>query len=152
MCGRKVQMALFNWAEAYSVNVPELDRQHRGLMDLINELHDGIATGKPRAELDPILERLISFTHSHFQSEEWFLRECKYPAYLEHVAEHEELLRKLQQMQNDLKMGRIRMSLSVKEFLNSCVRHHLEGGDHNYVEWLTEHLDRLRVSTTETPQ
>ena len=132
-------MALFNWAEAYSVRVPELDRQHRGLMDLINQVHDGIASGKPRLSLEPVVETLIAFTHSHFQSEEWMMRESQYPEYQQHVAEHEELMRKLRQLQTDLRAGRVRMSLSVKEFLSTCIRHHLEGGDHHYIPWLAAH-------------
>ena len=137
-------MALYNWAEAYSVNVPELDRQHRGLMDLINELYDGIASSKPRAELEPVLDRLIAFTQSHFQSEEWYMREFEYPEYDQHVAEHEDLTRRLRQMRTDFQAGNIRMSLSVREFLKSCMHHHLEGGDHAYQPWLAEHSDRIQ--------
>ncbi len=133
-------MALFNWAEAYSVHVPELDRQHGALMDLINELHDGITTGKSKTVLESILDRLISQTQNHFQSEEHWMREAKYPGYEAHLRDHQELLAKLGRFQNDMRVGGIRMSLLLMEFMRSWLHHHILGADHEYEPWLAEYL------------
>jgi len=135
-------MALFNWAEAYSVHVPDLDRQHHGLMDLINELHDGISTQKSKAILEPMLDRLVLLTASHFRSEEEYMRDSGYPALEEHRREHEALTQKLLSFQNDFRVGRIRMSLSLMEFLRGWLHHHVVGADHDYEPWVAEMVRR----------
>jgi len=52
-------MALFVWQDSYSVGVKVLDEDHKKLIGIVNELHDGILAGKSREALGPVLDRLV---------------------------------------------------------------------------------------------
>lgn len=39
-------MALFVWSDKYSVNINEIDNQHKKLVDILSSLHDSMKAGK----------------------------------------------------------------------------------------------------------
>ncbi|MCA9557536.1 MAG: hemerythrin domain-containing protein, partial [Myxococcales bacterium] len=63
-------MALFEWSDDYSVKVPSIDAQHKQLVGLLNELHDGMFSGAGMAHLESVLGGLIEYTAHHFAHEE----------------------------------------------------------------------------------
>jgi hemerythrin len=57
--GRYQMAQLLAWKPEYSVGVSELDQQHKGLVAMMNELHDAMMQGKGSEVLGGILKRLI---------------------------------------------------------------------------------------------
>ena len=53
---------LFPWSDTYSVQIGVIDMQHKGLVDLINELHQAMVAGQGKQELGKILSGLIKYT------------------------------------------------------------------------------------------
>ena len=60
-------MALINWNESLSVNVKEIDLQHKKLIDMNNELNEAMKLGKGKDALGKIVNGLISYTATHFK-------------------------------------------------------------------------------------
>lgn len=56
-------MAPIKWDESYSVGEAVIDRQHRGLIDLINALDDDVEVGF-------VLDQLTLYVADHFRTEE----------------------------------------------------------------------------------
>ena len=85
-------MAIIEWQESYSLGIPEIDAEHRELIDLINE-----AWGLGQAAQDPgWIEAFLGEVHAriaaHFALEEKAMREMRYGEYFPHKADHERLL------------------------------------------------------------
>ena len=59
-------MALFAWNDAYTLAVPEIDRQHQQLFAYAGQLHSAMMAGQGREVLAPILSNLIAYTRAHF--------------------------------------------------------------------------------------
>ncbi len=59
-------MPVFTWADEYSVNVPEIDAQHKKLMDMINRLYEAMENGCGSQVVGQILDDLVVYTQNHF--------------------------------------------------------------------------------------
>ncbi len=72
---------LVEWSDTLSIGIPEIDDQHRVLIDLLNQLHAAIREQRGRAECGEILERLIEYTRVHFATEESVMSVFRYPGW-----------------------------------------------------------------------
>jgi two-component system sensor histidine kinase/response regulator len=61
---------IFPWNENFNTGIPEIDVQHRSLVDLLNELVSNIAFNTNAMVLDEIFHRLKEYTVMHFSTEE----------------------------------------------------------------------------------
>ena len=86
------EKALFiHWQESYSVGHPVLDRQHRFVIDAVNELYGLLRNGETPVVLKDVLERLDRYTRTHFTFEEKLLESAGYPDLDNHRALHQEM-------------------------------------------------------------
>ena len=83
------------WKPDYNLGIPIIDEQHRGVVTIINSLYYGIQNKYIEDMLIPIIEMINDYTKIHFQIEEDFLENCRFPTIAEHRALHEELMVKL---------------------------------------------------------
>ena len=126
-------MALFEWNDSFSVKVKLLDDDHKRLIALVNELHDGILAGHSKEALGPVLDKLVHYTKSHFAHEEEYFDRTHYPQAAEHRKEHHDLLQKAADLQQRYKGGATSMlSLETMSFLKNWLTHHISGSDKAY--------------------
>jgi hemerythrin len=126
-------MPLMEWTDKLSVGVRVLDDDHRQLVGMLNELFDGMKSGRGREALGPILDRLIQYTRMHFAREERLFTQTAYPAAAAHKGEHEDLTRQVLEVQSKYAKGsNAVLSLDVLEFLKSWLIRHIQGTDHHY--------------------
>ncbi len=75
------------------LDVAEIDRQHKELVEKFNRLHDAVSKRAPREQIYGIIDEIISYTRMHFEVEEQLMREAGYPMLEAHQAKHHELIR-----------------------------------------------------------
>ena len=83
---------LFQWDDAYLIGIDELDYEHRGLIDNLNELHEELLRHDDRDRVDQTLGDIHARLTAHFALEERVMREGKYAGFSAHKKEHEEFL------------------------------------------------------------
>ncbi|HON01092.1 MAG TPA: hemerythrin domain-containing protein, partial [Acidobacteriota bacterium] len=59
-------MPLIQWENRFSVGIRKLDQQHKGLVGMINELHDAMKAGKGQEVISEIVQRLAAYARNHF--------------------------------------------------------------------------------------
>lgn len=129
-------MALFVWKDAYSVNIKEIDDQHKKLIDMINELNDAMAQGKAKEMLGAILDKLVAYTASHFAVEERLMQTHGYDDYPAHKEKHEKMTAKVLDLQRQFKSGQAAMTIEVMNFLKNWLDKHIVGTDMKYSAFL----------------
>jgi hemerythrin len=82
------EMAQIAWNEGFSVGVAEIDRQHKRLMAMINDLDEAVTSGQRKDAISRILDELIIYTATHFRTEEKYFAQYGYPEGEEHQDEH----------------------------------------------------------------
>lgn len=86
------EKALFiQWQESYSVGHTVLDRQHRFVIDAVNELYELLRNGATPVALQDVLEHLNRYTRTHFTFEEKLLESAGYPDLDSHRLLHREM-------------------------------------------------------------
>jgi hemerythrin len=123
---------LFEWKETYSVNVAEIDAQHKELFRIARELNAAMSSGHGAAVLTGILERLIAYAKKHFAHEERLMQLYKYPDYLAHKGQHDRLTGQVLDFQRDFRSGKLLVTLDIMRFLHTWLEHHILQSDKHY--------------------
>jgi hemerythrin len=120
------------WTEELSVNIREIDDQHKKLIALINKLHDAMKAGQGKEALEGTLQELASYTVYHFQTEEKYMQKFNYPRLPSHKAEHAAFVKKVVDFQKDFAENRLGLTLDLMNFLRDWVNHHIRETDKQY--------------------
>jgi hemerythrin len=133
-------MPLMTWTDSMSVGVKIIDEDHKKLVGMVNQLHDGIMDGHRAEALGKVLDQLVSYTKIHFDREEAMFAKTLYPAAAAHKAEHDKLIKTALDLQARYKGGASSMlSLETMSFLKNWLAHHIQGSDKSYSTHLNTH-------------
>ncbi|NPV02538.1 MAG: hemerythrin family protein [Brevinematales bacterium] len=130
-------MGFMVWNDTLSVNIPEIDRQHQRLIDLINLLHDAMKQGKGKDVLSVTLDELAKYSVEHFTAEEKLMLKYQYPNYPAHKAEHESFIKKVTDFQNGFIEGKMLLSIEILTFLRDWTINHIAETDKKYIPFLS---------------
>ena len=125
-------MALIVWNNMYSVNVAEIDEQHKKIVDLINLLHDSIRSGEKNQVLAQIYNELIAYTILHFNHEEMLMRKANYPDLIEHQEVHKSIVEQVKRLKQAYAGGSQTALNDTLEFLRNWLLKHIAGTDKKY--------------------
>lgn len=117
------------WDESLSVEVDEIDEDHRRLVDLFNILSKSVAEGDSTDYIEAVLEELISCTIWHFRHEERLMLLYKYEGLEEHKAEHNELIDSVRELQNKFHKENKLLTYEDIEYLETWLTEHILGHD-----------------------
>jgi hemerythrin len=121
------------WTPEMSVGVGALDDDHKVLIGIINELHDGIAAGHKKEILASVLDHLVEYTKFHFAKEEELLAKCDYLAAPNHKMEHASFVSRLINLQERAMKAPVAMlDLELMSFLRNWLVTHIQGSDKKY--------------------
>lgn len=129
-------LPLMVWDDALSVGVAEVDRQHKVLIDLLNQLHAGKTSGKGNDVLKKILGDLTQYTVEHFGFEEKLLDQHAYPELPGHKDSHHKLTSKVIEFKTAFESGKGTLSAELFMFLRSWLNGHIRGSDRHYGQYL----------------
>jgi hemerythrin-like metal-binding protein len=126
-------MQPFEWSEAFSVDIPELDVQHRQLIELLSELTRCVRSGESAKFASAALQQVIEYAERHLQREELVLRVRGYPDYLEHKAEHDAYRQKVAALK--IRSARRDLGIRIANFLTEWWKSHILTSDQQYARY-----------------
>jgi len=85
-------MSLIDWRDEFAIGVPEVDHEHKDMINLINELYENLANNASKEQIDDFLGEIYTKISAHFALEEKLMREQNYDEYEDHKEDHESLL------------------------------------------------------------
>ena len=126
------------WDKTLSVEVEEIDEDHRRLVELFNILNNSVVEGGTTIYIEAVLEELISCTVWHFRHEERLMIKYGYDGFLEHKTEHQELIDSAKALQQKfLQKGKLASSEDI-EFLEHWLTGHILVADMKLGAYLVE--------------
>jgi hemerythrin len=129
-------MALIQWNDGLSVNIVEIDQQHRKLVEMINNLNDAMRQGKGKESLSKIINGLITYAGTHFRTEEKYFDQFGYPDTGKHKQEHKGFTQKVAAFKKDFEGGKRTLSTEVMMFLSDWLQDHIKVVDKKYGPFL----------------
>lgn len=131
-------MKQLTWDNSLSVQIAEIDEDHRKLLELFNILNQSVEQGDTTEYIDAVLDELICLTIWHFRHEERLMIKYAYNATAEHKKEHAELVDSAIELQQQLKQQGKTISAPDIEFLEHWLTGHILGTDMELGSFLGE--------------
>jgi hemerythrin len=131
-------MAYFEWSDEISVNVAEIDGQHKILIGIINDLHESIQNGFSKGDIDKILTRLTLYVQIHFDTEEQLMTETKYVDENAHKKEHFALTAKVGELYHKQIDYEPSIAFEIMDFLKTWLIDHILKIDKKLGVYLTD--------------
>ncbi len=131
-------MALVTWSDKYSMQIKEIDDQHKVLVGMINELHDAMKQAKSKEKSLEIINKMAEYTQFHFSTEEKYMQRFDYPDFKKHKHEHEKFVEKVVNFKKDYENGKAGISYDILNFLKEWLVKHIQQTDKKYAPLFIE--------------
>ena len=128
------------WRQEFSVQVPEIDKDHQILVDCVTEIERSLSNGGSQHSE---IAKLIYLSRTHFTAEETLMRAMGYSEIEAHIQEHKTFLTDLKVLEEQsLATGLSQESVAkVKHWLEQ----HFVSDDKQYASMLSkENKDYVR--------
>lgn len=122
----------FKWLPDYSVNIRQIDEQHKELVNILNRLFMAVTRREGERVIAEILDGLMSYTLTHFELEEDLMRQAKYKDLEPHIDEHRKLVAKLDALTKKYMLYEKPIYFEMLSFLKTWLREHIQGVDKKY--------------------
>jgi hemerythrin len=121
------------WQEAYECGEPSIDREHLELFNLANALIDvSVMNNSDSGRVLPVFDKLLDHIACHFVNEEALLELRGYAHTEAHRRTHANLLRRAQELRNDLAAGSASLGGIVEFLAGEVVARHLFKADRDF--------------------
>jgi hemerythrin len=125
------------WQDAFKLGMPDIDDQHKGLLDLTNQVWNAVVNKAPVREQIRLVEELERYTISHFADEESYLKSIDYPKFEQHKRSHEAFIKRVAEEKANL-AARGYLGLDIVHFLTDWLINHILGVDRKYAKFARE--------------
>lgn len=120
------------WSADLELGIPEIDKQHRELVAILNRLYDAVERGEREEGIQSALEGAARYADYHFSSEEKFMESIHYPDLDAHRRLHEMYVQEYRSMAERYQQGDQRVIRDLAAFLLSWLYTHIQKADRKY--------------------
>ncbi len=131
-------MVLIKWRDSYSVGVEKFDKEHRRLVELVNDMYLIVRDKGDAEALIVCAEKLIEYTKYHFSSEEIAMKEAYYSGLDEHMELHADLEKQAVAFLGRIKTEGEAVRTEFYHFLREWLLNHIIKEDKKYSEYLKQ--------------
>lgn len=128
-------MPCIEWTDSLSVNVKEIDDQHKVLIGMINCLYDAMLENRGREVLTEIIFEMLQYVSYHFTTEERYMESYDYPDYEVHQREHLEFAAEVAELKSRVDKGALLLTQMPLNLLRDWLQNHILGTDMKYSEY-----------------
>ena len=136
----KVKSELVSWSPTFSVGVKLIDDQHKGLLDLVNDLFNHVIGDEAteRVYFQKVIGQAVRYVKVHFATEEKIMLHTDFPGYAEHKKAHDAFVLTVIENIRDFEAGK-KFSLSgFTKFLKEWVLTHIAIMDKQYFAYFKQ--------------
>ena len=127
---------IVQWTAAFEIGVPEVDAQHRRLIEALGDFLEALRTGGTRERVSELLVFLASYVFEHFDCEEELMRKVGYPGLAAHQREHEGYRRRVRALIAHVRSAEAVLTLPLAAFVSEWIQDHILGSDRQIAAWL----------------
>jgi hemerythrin-like metal-binding protein len=117
------------WNDSFALGLPEIDRQHQKLFELLDDLDRGVQAGNGTAAARHLFAELSSYSRYHFSAEENLMRTRGWSNLGDHAALHREFMQWLDTVAPTVGQGDVAAQAEVRRFLRSWLVRHVGVAD-----------------------
>ena len=123
-------MPLVVWNDRLSVGIPEIDRQHKQLIDQLNALVDAMHSNRGKEEIKTIVKFLDIYVAEHFRFEEGCMHKYKCPVAAQNSTAHVQFMNSLKEIKDELDNKGASLPLAIKV-------------NEQLLDWFVNHIKKI---------
>ncbi|WP_457625188.1 bacteriohemerythrin [Persephonella sp.] len=131
-------MVLIEWSEELELGIPEIDKQHKKLVEMLNEFYTELEEGHQKEAVEHFLKNLEDYLNFHLDYEEKFMEEIGFPQLETHKKTHEMFKKLYAEEKNRYLEGDLKALRELVAFAFSWLFSHIMKTDKKYAEFLKE--------------
>ena len=134
-------ISAFVWSDRLDTGLPEVDKQHRVLVEMINQLGTACALGAEFSEISPVFDELVRYAQYHFATEDKLMETFQVSAAHqdEHHKAHDDFRQQVTLALQSIRQSPEHSEAQVKwvlEYLTMWLLTHIMGTDKKYSGFL----------------
>ena len=135
---------LFKWNDSLACGIKVIDDQHKGLVDLINDMFSHVTgdAGGENAYFGRVIQGAVDYVKTHFATEERIMRLAEFKKFDEHKSEHDKFVLTVTKNVLDFKTNKDFNLSSFSAFLKDWVLTHIAVMDKEYFKYLRKMATR----------
>ena len=135
-------MKKIQWSEDFVIGVPDIDNQHKALVEKLNNLVDTYNDNPDK--IRDALDFLIDYALLHFETEERFMEQHNYPGLEEQIEEHRKFTKTVNKFVDDfLMMGPTpEIAKRIEKELIEWIEHHILNVDKKIGDFIKKQEDK----------
>lgn len=118
-------MPYYRWDDGLLIGVPLCDEHHQHLFALFNKTHDEFAAQSSSQDIAALFRELIDYAAYHFTIEERLMTQSDFPGREEHIKEHRNFSRRVEEMHQAHCHGQEHLNREVLTFLANWITTHI---------------------------
>jgi hemerythrin len=123
-------MSYLHWSSDLDTGIDVIDKQHRRIVDYLNELSSANSAGD-QAVTNHVLNELVDYTLTHFAFEEELQEKAGYPFLKAHKRVHEIFTKRIAEFQKRAAAGE-NVAPELLSMLRIWLVNHIKGDDADY--------------------
>ena len=129
---------IVSWSDLYATGIAQIDKQHKELVSLTNQLYQACLEGKPEAAFKEAMSRMVEYVRFHFTEELRLLEEIKFPKFSEHKRQHDTLIIEILEAVKEFNDGKKYIPNNFVRILKEWVFGHIAISDQTYATFVAE--------------
>ena len=115
------------WDESYAVGIELVDKQHKHLINLTNQLYTACLGDKAELEdtFKDVMKELVDYVMVHFKDEEKIMDQINYPDIKEHKQKHELFIKEILSSVSAYSSGKQFVPNAFVRFLRDWLFNHI---------------------------
>ncbi|MEH6627976.1 MAG: bacteriohemerythrin [Motiliproteus sp.] len=124
------------WKDEYSVGIESIDKDHKKLLNLINQLQTASTNFTGEEFERNALDELVKYTKYHFVREEKMMEDNGYPQFAAHKKEHEAMVAEVVDRVSYYESNEEQAIDELLVYLKNWLINHISGTDQQYSGFL----------------
>jgi len=137
------------WEDEYAIGIPELDDQHKTLIEYLTDFELAFEGNAHWNTVHPLIARTRAFVRFHFAVEESLMQIVGYPAFLVHRGEHQHVLQQLEALEQ--RVLRREMKDEVLPQISAWLFQHIIDSDKPFARYALDKCADLAHAETPKP-
>ncbi len=125
---------MLEWDDKYSIGISIIDEEHKKLFGILNKAISAKGHNGNPEELWEVLSEMTRYAHTHFKTEETFMKEFKYPEYQDHKEEHRHFSTEIIAYHDKVINGDSQIANEIIEYLKWWLVNHIQVSDKKYID------------------
>jgi len=133
----QIEPELVKWSNNLSCGVKLIDDQHKGLVDLVNEMFNHINGNEvqERNYFNRVIQEAVKYVKVHFATEEKIMVATNFSGYAQHKKEHDNFVMTVVKNVKDYEAGKRFTLITFTRFLKEWILSHIAVMDKQYFEY-----------------